>query len=134
MTPDTLTGTKRPLLEKPSSSEPLKWARLEQDHPASPDAIQRGATPPESSSREKHPGKRDPAGWAKSRKGKEKQTKNVGRRRGPRHAGPSKTPKNEDDEGSKSPRLPKRMTALLLGFCGTGCSGMQMCVRYLLPS
>ncbi|KAG8220964.1 hypothetical protein J3R82DRAFT_2469 [Butyriboletus roseoflavus] len=129
----TPPGPKRPFLEKPSSSEPLKRARLEQDNPASeekvalPDAL--NVTPPESSSRvEKHPGRRDAAGWAKSRKGKEKQTRNVGRRRGPRHAGPSETPKNEEleDEGPKPPRLPKRMTALLLGFCGTGCSGMQI--------
>lgn len=138
MAPDTPHGTKRLFLEKPSSSEPPKRVRVEQNHPvseekvASPDAIQTVDTPPESSSREKSAGRRDAAGWAKSRKGKEKQTKNVGRRREPRDVGPSEMPKNEENDGPKPPRLPKRMAALLLGFCGTGCSGMQMCVRCLM--
>jgi tRNA pseudouridine38-40 synthase len=31
------------------------------------------------------------------------------------------------EEGtSKAPRLPKRQCALMIGFCGTGCNGMQM--------
>jgi hypothetical protein len=33
---------------------------------------------------------------------------------------------SDDDE--KKIRLPKRLVALLIGFCGTGCNGMQMCV------
>lgn len=32
------------------------------------------------------------------------------------------------DDTAKTPRLPKRQCALLIGFCGTGCNGMQMCV------
>lgn len=129
-TTDTPPGTKRLFLEKPSSPEPLKRVRLDQEEKVpSSDAIQRDHTLPESSSHEKPAAKRDTAGWAKSRKGKEKQTKNVGRRRGARNDGPSETPINEEEEGPKQPRLPKRMTALLLGFCGTGSSGMQMCVR-----
>jgi tRNA pseudouridine38-40 synthase len=32
------------------------------------------------------------------------------------------------DQTPKGPRLPKRHCALLIGFCGTGCSGMQMYV------
>lgn len=35
-----------------------------------------------------------------------------------------------DEEGNvipKAPRYPKRQCALLLGFCGSGYSGMQMC-------
>ncbi|KAF8556001.1 pseudouridine synthase [Imleria badia] len=118
MTQDT---SKRPSPEEPGSSSLSKRARLEQNHPESPDNA-----PPESSTREKHPGKRDAAGWSKSRKGKEKQSKNAGRRRGPRPTSPSETPKNDDDDGPRPPRLPKRMTALLLGFCGSGCSGMQI--------
>jgi len=123
MTPDTSPRMKRLSIEEPSSPEPLKRTRL--------DTTERSDAQPESSTGEKHPGKRDPAGWAKSRRGKEKQTKNVGRRRGPRHTEPSETPKNQDEEGPRPPRLPKRMTALLLGFCGSGCSGMQMCVRFV---
>ena len=117
--PRYMSTTKKHFLEEPGSSEPYKRARFE-NHPESPDA------PPQSTTR---PAKRDAAGWAKSRKGKEKHTKNAGRRRGPRPTEPSETPQNDnDDDGSRAPRLPKRMTALLLGFCGSGCSGMQMCV------
>ncbi|KAI9464234.1 pseudouridine synthase [Boletus coccyginus] len=116
MTPDTTPQIKRLSIE--DSPEPLKRARL--------DTTEKSDAQPESSTGEKHSEKRDPAGWAKSRRGKEKQTKNVGRRRGPRHTEPSETPKDEDEEGSRPPRLPKRMTALLLGFCGSGCSGMQI--------
>lgn len=76
---------------------------------------------PRDSSDEDHPGKRGAAGWSK---GKEKQSRHIGRR----HRSPSDTPKNDQQRAQKPPRLPKRMTALLLGFCGTGCSGMQMCV------
>lgn len=125
MTPDTLSGVKTPSLEEPTS---FKRPRLEQSPPAAEASIERDDAPPaESSTREK----RDAASWAKSRKGKEKRTKNVGRRRGPRHdPDPSDTPKNADELGGepRPPRLPKRLTALLIGFCGTGCSGMQMCV------
>lgn len=71
--------------------------------------------------------RRDAAGYPKSRKGKEKDSKNIGRRRGMRQDG-----LQEDQEGShredhtpKAPRLPKRQCALLIGYCGTGCSGMQ---------
>ncbi|THV05558.1 pseudouridine synthase [Dendrothele bispora CBS 962.96] len=66
--------------------------------------------------------KRDASGYPKSRKGKEKQTRNPGRRRGTRPEG------EEGEEGSagpKEPRLPKRQCALMLGFCGSGYRGMQ---------
>jgi len=33
-------------------------------------------------------------------------------------------------EGEKKARLPKRNCAVLIGFCGTGCYGMQMCVEF----
>ena len=36
---------------------------------------------------------------------------------------------NGTDTTSKATRLPKRQVALMLGFCGTGCNGMQLCVR-----
>jgi tRNA pseudouridine38-40 synthase len=32
----------------------------------------------------------------------------------------------------KVPRLPKRQCALLIGFCGTECNGMQMFVEYAI--
>ncbi|KAF8448996.1 pseudouridine synthase [Boletus edulis BED1] len=124
MTPDT--PSKRPSLEEPGPSELSKRPRLEQNHEEKE---------PSQDTTEKHDpsahgktAKRDAAGWGKSRRSKEKQTKNAGRRRGSRHDGPapSEAPRNEDAEGPRPPRLPKRMTALLLGFCGSGCSGMQI--------
>jgi tRNA pseudouridine38-40 synthase len=36
------------------------------------------------------------------------------------------------DSTPKIPRLPKRQCALLIGFCGTECSGMQMFVEYVI--
>jgi tRNA pseudouridine38-40 synthase len=33
------------------------------------------------------------------------------------------------DDAERAPRLPKRQCALLIGFAGTGYSGMQMYVR-----
>lgn len=44
-------------------------------------------------------------------------------RRGTRKEGEAR-PEGEE----KAPRLPKRQCALLIGFCGTGCNGMQMYV------
>jgi hypothetical protein len=80
--------------------------------------------------------RRDAAGYAKSRQGKEKDGKNVGRRR--RHGDGPDTNRVEvgaeadsPDVSEKAPRLPKRQSAILLGFCGTGCAGMQMSVQRL---
>ena len=74
----------------------------------------------------------DAAGYAKSRQGKEKDSKNIGRRRrdGPETSGAGAVPSEADprDVSEKAPRLPKRQSAILLGFCGTGCAGMQMSV------
>lgn len=62
----------------------------------------------------------------KSEKKKEKEAKKSGRRsrRGTRNdegAGAEESP-----DHPKTPRLPKRQCALLIGFCGSGYSGMQM--------
>jgi tRNA pseudouridine38-40 synthase len=76
--------------------------------------------------------RRDAAGWAKSRKGKEKDGKNTGRRRGMRQDDPMSEGQggsHTEDQTEKAPRLPKRQCALLIGYCGTGCNGMQMCVH-----
>jgi hypothetical protein len=83
-------------------------------------------------SNKKPPKRRDAAGYPKSRHGKEKDNKNVGRRRGNRsEVNETHTSTSEpvpQDLSEKSPRLPKRQSAILLGFCGTGCAGMQMLV------
>lgn len=39
----------------------------------------------------------------------------------------------EGEDGPKALRYPKRQCSLLLGFCGSGYSGMQMYVRILSP-
>ncbi|KAH9072309.1 tRNA pseudouridine synthase [Lactarius deliciosus] len=73
----------------------------------------------------KHPKRRD--AYPKSRHGKEKDNKNVGRRRRNRpEVNEARTETDPQDLSEKSPRLPKRQSAILLGFCGTGCAGMQI--------
>ena len=76
--------------------------------------------------------RRDAAGYPKSRHGKEKDNRNVGRRRGNRPEVDEIRTGTSDavpqDLSDKSPRLPKRQSAILLGYCGTGCAGMQMLV------
>ena len=66
-------------------------------------------------------------GYAKSGKGKQKDQKKSERRnrRGTRD---EPTVEGEDANVPKAPRLPKRQCALLIGFCGSGYSGMQMYV------
>jgi hypothetical protein len=100
-----------------------------------------GASPPDSNvdipqSNKRSQKKRDASGYPKSRRGKEKDNKNVGRRRRDHHPGRNEAGDAEATdadprdvpEAEKSPRLPKRQSAILLGFCGTGCAGMQMSV------
>ncbi|KAG1892825.1 pseudouridine synthase [Suillus subluteus] len=57
-------------------------------------------------------GKRDAAGWAKSRQGTHDQDKD-GQKEG-------------REQGPRAPCLPKKQSTLLIGFCGTGCNGMQI--------
>lgn len=51
-------------------------------------------------------------------------------RRGTRPEGERQ--QGDDDDGDKGPRLPKRQCALLIGFCGSGYSGMQLYVLSLV--
>ncbi|TDL23959.1 pseudouridine synthase [Rickenella mellea] len=72
---------------------------------------------------------RDASGYPKSRRGKEKQNKNKGRRRGTRTvddelAGGAAGTEGEATE--KKSRLPKRQCALLIGYSGSGYNGMQI--------
>ncbi|KAJ6620637.1 pseudouridine synthase [Mycena sp. CBHHK59/15] len=69
--------------------------------------------------------RRDAAGFPKSRKGKEKDTKNSGRRRRSRND-EAQGESVDASEESKAPRLPKRACVLLIGFCGSGYRGMQI--------
>ena len=77
--------------------------------------------------KEKGKGKRD-GGRNKRQRGKKGDEKGPerNRRRGTRPEGEA-APTPEDGE-PKAPRLPKRQCALLIGFCGDGYNGMQMCV------
>ncbi|KAL4250199.1 tRNA pseudouridine synthase TruA family protein [Abortiporus biennis] len=50
--------------------------------------------------------------------------KGKGRRRGTRPEGDERN--GESSDGPKTPRLPKRHCAILLGFCGAGYNGMQI--------
>ena len=100
-----------------------------------------GASPPDSNadipqSNQITQNNRDAAVYPKSRRGKEKKVnKNLGRRRR-NHPGRNETGIAEATEADsrdvpvaeKAPRLPKRQSGILLGFCGTGCAGMQMSV------
>lgn len=63
------------------------------------------------------------------KKGKDKEYVRT-RRRGTRPEG-EEAPQLENGE-PKAPRLPKRPVALLIGFCGDGYNGMQMCVCRLV--
>ena len=64
-------------------------------------------------------------GYAMSGKGKQRDQRKAERRnrRGTRN---EPTTEGEDADVPKAPRLPKRQCALLIGFCGSGYSGMQM--------
>jgi hypothetical protein len=62
---------------------------------------------------------------ARSGKGKKKDRQNPERRN--RRGTRNEPAVEEGDKGDpKAPRLPKRQCALLIGFCGSGYSGMQM--------
>jgi tRNA pseudouridine38-40 synthase len=63
-----------------------------------------------------------------AQKGKSKEKKRSGRRRRARQEVEREPQLDEEgNEIPKAPRYPKRQCALLLGFCGSGYSGMQMC-------
>ncbi|KAI0064005.1 pseudouridine synthase [Artomyces pyxidatus] len=128
--PSKRTGTSEDDTQSPKR---VKFDSEEQTSPspsaapaATPDlgsAAPTAAAPPQAKSK-RDSSRRDAAGWAKSRKGKEKDTKNPGRRRGTRGDGEGRDAGEEPAD--KGQRLPKRQCALLIGFCGTGCAGMQI--------
>lgn len=121
---------KRPVTEmQAGSSESFKRMKIEHEEPES-HSIEHGIlsdTPAADTKR----GKRDAAGWAKSRRGKTKDTKNKGRRRGTRDQDKD-VEKEGEEQGPRAPRLPKKQSALLIGFCGTGCNGMQMYAEFCI--
>ena len=126
----TLGSTKRCCDQDTSQSCP-KRVKVETQQSMSANPLHSSPDTPQSSKKSQK--RRDAAGYPKSRQGKEKDGKNVGRRRrdGPatrEAAGAVASDADPRDVPEKSPRLPKRQSAILLGFCGTGCAGMQMSV------
>lgn len=124
---------KRPITEvQAGSSESFKRARIEHEPEKTLDATEHEG-PSDTPAADTKQGKRDAAGWAKSMRGKAKDTKNKGRRRGTRDQ--DKDGEKEGEEQSpRAPRLPKKQSALLIGFCGTGCNGMQMYAEFWIFS
>src|ERR1700691_1151567 len=120
-----LSGLKRlPTEDVPESSDQLKRVKTD-----ATSVISHGSTPTEGTNmaatadlaqpkKEKNTSRRrDAAGYAKSRKGKEKDGKNTGRRRGTRqddpiHEGQDRS--QTEEHTPKAPRLPKRQCALLI--------------------
>lgn len=135
MTEDTgtaaLGSTKRSCDQDTSQSSP-KRVKVDIDIQSTTGANPPNLSPDTPQGSKKLQKRRDAAGYAKSRQGKEKDGKNIGRRHrdGPETGGAGAVPSEADprDGSEKAPRLPKRQSALLLGFCGTGCAGMQMLV------
>ncbi|KAG1739992.1 pseudouridine synthase [Suillus lakei] len=117
---------KRPITEvQAGSSESFKRVKIEHEEPEKTLHSTEHESPSDTPAADMKRGKRDAAGWAKSRRGKAKDTKHKGRRRGTR--GQDKDAEKEGEEqGPRAPRLPKKQSALLIGFCGTGCNGMQI--------
>lgn len=117
---------KRPLEE---SSRPSLKRRLEDSNEdESKEESQAGRSPPQASTsgaQAKTHGKPQRNKKAARRDNKKDEGKGGRRdRRGTRHDGEVKEGENEP----KGPRLPKRMCAVLIGFCGAGYNGMQMYV------
>jgi tRNA pseudouridine(38-40) synthase len=129
----TLGSTKRCCDQDTSQSSP-KRVKGDIDIQSTTGANPPNLSPDTPQGSKKSQKRRDAAGYAKSRQGREKDSKNIGRRRrdGPETsgAGAGAVPSEADprDVSEKAPRLPKRQSAILLGFCGTGCAGMQMLV------
>ncbi|TFK75003.1 pseudouridine synthase [Pluteus cervinus] len=136
-TPPSPTSAKRLLEESsgiPSLPKRLKLSDHQPSKDADPISAASGATshlPVEPSEKaaelEKSPKKkRDAAGFPKSRKGKDKDNRNPGRKRRGTRNEESKGETSLEQVEPKESRLPKRQCALLLGFCGSQYSGMQI--------
>ncbi|GJE90935.1 tRNA pseudouridine synthase [Phanerochaete sordida] len=126
--PAPTAGLKRPNADEFAEAEPAeKRQKFEADSKA-PDSAPEAATSvpaAEGSSSTPKGGERKGRGKGQTRgsaRNAREQDKKQGVRRGTRRS-PS-VPR--EDGAPREPRLPKRQTALLLGFCGSGYSGMQI--------
>lgn len=110
---------KRALVDKSLTSSSKK-RRLDDDLPANVDDTKMGGN--------SESGGEELRISSSIHKGKQKQKKRSGRRRRAREE--AERAPQLDEEGNMIPkalRYPKRQCALLLGFCGSNYSGMQMC-------
>ncbi|KAF9269171.1 pseudouridine synthase [Marasmius fiardii PR-910] len=122
-----VVGEKHPMdnVDDVSSQSPVKRARLE-DMDSVESEIKVHNDNGENSAKKETSGtqtvEESTSKGKKKGKGKEpKDEKNIGRRRRGREEGP----RDDALAGPKEPRLPKRQTAILLGFCGSKYRGMQ---------
>lgn len=112
---------KRPNTDEPAEAEPAeKKQRLaadggQQESVAGPSSAEPAAAPAQGET------KRRPEQSRRAARNAREQEKKQGVRRGG-----TRTEAPREGDGPREPRLPKRQTALLLGFCGSGYSGMQL--------
>ena len=106
-TPAAQTAT--PLTEEPVASSSGAHAPIKR------------APDPNSKRSQRKADKRKDKGKDKDKDGRQPWTD---RRRGTR----AEDATEDGEPREKAPRLPKRMCAVLIGFCGSGYNGMQMCV------
>jgi tRNA pseudouridine38-40 synthase len=107
---------------KRDADETLDWSpkkrHLDDEPPTDVGNVKRGSEPESDRISQKSSGVQAQTGKKKDKKRGRRAREEV--ERAPRI----------DEEGNvipKTPRYPKRQCALLLGFCGSGYSGMQMC-------
>lgn len=121
---DSPSGSKRQKPDKPEAIEASE-AKAEGEG-----EVGEANTPGEKGKRNEREKEKDrrSGGRNKRQRGKKGEEKDYvrNRRRGTRPEG-EEVPTIENGE-PKAPRLPKRQCALLIGFCGDGFNGMQMCV------
>ncbi|KAF7793500.1 hypothetical protein EIP86_004612 [Pleurotus ostreatoroseus] len=118
------TPNKRP--HEADELSPMKAIkkRQKQDTASEQDAPPEVKAGESSKAAEKRPSERKHKESRKSARDRREAEKAVGKRRGTRPEGES--PPQTEESGSKAPRLPKRMSAMLIGFCGAGYNGMQI--------
>lgn len=111
---------------RPPSPGPSDWKRVK----LQTDSVVEGSTmegveeleKPGSSTKRPH-GQPRP----KRERNKDKESRSRGRRQMRNEEDANKVDEaTGQEEGPKAPRYPKRQCALLIGFCGSGYSGMQM--------
>ena len=119
--PDANQRLKRPAMDGASEAGPSeKKPRTQDNETASKDASKDATVPSRGKGKQKNSSRR--AGRERRQRNREDHI-----RAGTRPEG-VEGDEGEDNGEPKAARLPKRQCALLIGFCGSGYSGMQRCV------